>query len=277
MLTPGGVRINLIFNGVRVPRAHNALLDAPIKLPGMTSGIHCRRPAGAPAVAAGAGDRHHRGATSHRPQAHRAVHPRSGRNVLEFNPLVDGDTQSNCTIWMLPATATRFACSPRWPISSWTSRRWISSMARTSRRRWLTSPPWGRCRSCRMASRCCATPRRFSSTSPVPTVAWPGGRLIHRARRLPAVAVVRRQRGAAQPQQRATGADVRLRPGSCRRPGEIAQGVGVARQPPGTPRLAGDRATSDCRLRGLPLRGAGAGGRCGSWPLPPCRAVARAA
>ena len=36
MVSPGGVRINLIFNGARQPRAHNALLDAPIKLPGMT-------------------------------------------------------------------------------------------------------------------------------------------------------------------------------------------------------------------------------------------------
>lgn len=36
MLSADGVRINLIFNGVRVPSAHNALLDAPIKLPGMT-------------------------------------------------------------------------------------------------------------------------------------------------------------------------------------------------------------------------------------------------
>lgn len=36
MLTPSGVRINLIFNGARQPRAHNVLLDAPIKLPGMT-------------------------------------------------------------------------------------------------------------------------------------------------------------------------------------------------------------------------------------------------
>lgn len=36
MLSPDGVRINLIFNGARVPHAHNVLLDAPIKLPGMT-------------------------------------------------------------------------------------------------------------------------------------------------------------------------------------------------------------------------------------------------
>jgi len=36
MLSPDGVRINLIFNGARLPDAHNALLDAPVKLPGMT-------------------------------------------------------------------------------------------------------------------------------------------------------------------------------------------------------------------------------------------------
>jgi len=36
MLSPDGVRINLIFNGTRMPNAHNALLDAPVKLPGMT-------------------------------------------------------------------------------------------------------------------------------------------------------------------------------------------------------------------------------------------------
>lgn len=36
MLSPDGVRINLIFNGTRMPNAHNALLDAPVKLPGIT-------------------------------------------------------------------------------------------------------------------------------------------------------------------------------------------------------------------------------------------------
>ena len=36
MLSPDGVRINLIFNGARLPDAHNTLLDAPVKLPGMT-------------------------------------------------------------------------------------------------------------------------------------------------------------------------------------------------------------------------------------------------
>ena len=36
MLSADGVRINLIFNGARVPGAHNVLLDEPIKLPGIT-------------------------------------------------------------------------------------------------------------------------------------------------------------------------------------------------------------------------------------------------
>ena len=36
MLSPDGVRINLIFNGAHVNRTHNVLLDAPIKLPGLT-------------------------------------------------------------------------------------------------------------------------------------------------------------------------------------------------------------------------------------------------
>lgn len=36
MLSADGVRINLIFNATRVPDARNVLLDAPVKLPGMT-------------------------------------------------------------------------------------------------------------------------------------------------------------------------------------------------------------------------------------------------
>src|SRR3546814_11370265 len=36
MLSPDGVRINLIFNGARAADAHNVLLDAPVKRPGMT-------------------------------------------------------------------------------------------------------------------------------------------------------------------------------------------------------------------------------------------------
>lgn len=36
MVTPAGVRINLIFNGAKQPKQHNVLLDAPIKLPGIT-------------------------------------------------------------------------------------------------------------------------------------------------------------------------------------------------------------------------------------------------
>lgn len=36
MLSADGVRINLIFNATRVAEAHNVLLDAPVKLPGIT-------------------------------------------------------------------------------------------------------------------------------------------------------------------------------------------------------------------------------------------------
>lgn len=36
MLSPGGVRINLIFNATRRPGARNVLLDEPVKLPGVT-------------------------------------------------------------------------------------------------------------------------------------------------------------------------------------------------------------------------------------------------
>ena len=36
LLTPTGVRINLIFNGAAQAGAHNILLDHPVKLPGYT-------------------------------------------------------------------------------------------------------------------------------------------------------------------------------------------------------------------------------------------------
>ncbi|MFV3076716.1 VOC family protein [Niveispirillum fermenti] len=36
MLSPDGVRINLIFNGARRPEGRNVLLDEPVKLPGIT-------------------------------------------------------------------------------------------------------------------------------------------------------------------------------------------------------------------------------------------------
>lgn len=36
MQTPAGLRINLIFNGAPQPGSRNALLDAPVKLPGIT-------------------------------------------------------------------------------------------------------------------------------------------------------------------------------------------------------------------------------------------------
>lgn len=36
MLSPDGVRINLIFNAARRPESRNVLLDEPVKLPGIT-------------------------------------------------------------------------------------------------------------------------------------------------------------------------------------------------------------------------------------------------
>ena len=36
MEAPVGVRINLIFNGTRLPHGRNVLLDEPVKLPGVT-------------------------------------------------------------------------------------------------------------------------------------------------------------------------------------------------------------------------------------------------
>lgn len=36
MVSRDGVRINLIFNGSHLPERHNVLLDAPVKLPGIT-------------------------------------------------------------------------------------------------------------------------------------------------------------------------------------------------------------------------------------------------
>lgn len=36
MVSPDGVRINLIFNATRIPHGRNVLLDEPVKLPGVT-------------------------------------------------------------------------------------------------------------------------------------------------------------------------------------------------------------------------------------------------
>lgn len=94
MLSADGVRINLIFNGTRMPNAHNALLDAPVKLPGMT------HPAfivddlktleswlGEQGIVITEGP-HHIG-----PRRVALFIRDPDGNVLEFNQLVDGETQ----------------------------------------------------------------------------------------------------------------------------------------------------------------------------------------
>lgn len=94
MLSADGVRINLIFNGTRLPNAHNALLDAPVKLPGMT------HPAfivddlqvleawlGEQGIVITEGP-HHIG-----PRRVALFIRDPDGNVLEFNQLVDGETQ----------------------------------------------------------------------------------------------------------------------------------------------------------------------------------------
>ncbi|TBU72570.1 glyoxalase [Pseudomonas daroniae] len=94
MLTADGVRINLIFNGVRVPKAHNALLDAPIKLPGMThpafivddlQALQLWLEAQGIVITEGP---HHIG-----PRRIALFIRDPDGNVLEFNQLVDGDAQ----------------------------------------------------------------------------------------------------------------------------------------------------------------------------------------
>ena len=94
MLSADGVRINLIFNGTRMPNSHNALLDAPVKLPGMT------HPAfivdDLKVLEAWLGERgifitegpHHIGAR----RVALFIRDPDG-NVLEFNQLVDGEAQ----------------------------------------------------------------------------------------------------------------------------------------------------------------------------------------
>ncbi|TBU91238.1 VOC family protein [Phytopseudomonas dryadis] len=92
MLSADGVRINLIFNGARLPAAHNVLLDAPVKLPGVT------HPAfivdDLQALQAWLGERgiaitegpHHIG-----PRRVALFIRDPDGNVLEFNQLVDGE------------------------------------------------------------------------------------------------------------------------------------------------------------------------------------------
>jgi len=92
MITPDGVRINLIFNGTR--RARNVLLDEPIKLPGIT------HPAfivdDLQALESWLGEQgivitegpHHIG-----PRRIALFIRDPDGNVLEFNQLVNGDAQ----------------------------------------------------------------------------------------------------------------------------------------------------------------------------------------
>jgi catechol 2,3-dioxygenase-like lactoylglutathione lyase family enzyme len=94
MLSPDGVRINLIFNGTRVPNAHNVLLDNPVKLPGVTHPAFIVDDLGALQVWLG-----EQGIV-----ITEGPHPIGPRrvaifirdpdgNVLEFNQLVEGDAQ----------------------------------------------------------------------------------------------------------------------------------------------------------------------------------------
>lgn len=94
MLSADGVRINLIFNGTRTPGAHNALLDAPVKLPGMTHPAFIVDDLAA--LAAWLGEQ---GIVI--TQGPHPIGPRRvalfirdpDGNVLEFNQLVEGDAQ----------------------------------------------------------------------------------------------------------------------------------------------------------------------------------------
>ncbi len=94
MLSPDGVRINLIFNGTRVPDAHNVLLDAPVKLPGMTHPAFIvddlevfQAWLGEQGIVITQGP-HHIG-----PRRVALFIRDPDGNVLEFNQLVDGETQ----------------------------------------------------------------------------------------------------------------------------------------------------------------------------------------
>jgi len=94
MLSPDGVRINLIFNGAHVPDAHNVLLDAPVKLPGVTHPAFIVDDLQALQVWL-----EERGITITEGPHH--IGPRRvalfirdpDGNVLEFNQLINGDTE----------------------------------------------------------------------------------------------------------------------------------------------------------------------------------------
>ncbi len=94
MLSPDGVRINLIFNGARTRDAHNVLLDAPVKRPGMTHPAFIvddlqalQRWLGEEGIVITEGP-HHIG-----PRRIALFIRDPDGNVLEFNQLVEGDAQ----------------------------------------------------------------------------------------------------------------------------------------------------------------------------------------
>ncbi|KFE51266.1 VOC family protein [Pseudomonas syringae] len=94
MISADGVRINLIFNGVRVPDAHNILLDAPIKLPGITHPAFITDDLQAlQAWLEQQGIVITEGPHPIGPRRIALFFRDPDGNVLEFNQLVDGDTQ----------------------------------------------------------------------------------------------------------------------------------------------------------------------------------------
>lgn len=94
MLSADGVRINLIFNGTRVPGAHNVLLDEPIKLPGITHPAFITDDLQAlQAWLEQQGIVITEGPHPIGPRRIALFFRDPDGNVLEFNQLIDGDTQ----------------------------------------------------------------------------------------------------------------------------------------------------------------------------------------
>ena len=94
MLSPDGVRINLIFNGARARDAHNVLLDDPVKRPGVTHPAFIvddlealQRWLGEEGIVITEGP-HHIG-----PRRVALFIRDPDGNVLEFNQIIDGGAQ----------------------------------------------------------------------------------------------------------------------------------------------------------------------------------------
>lgn len=94
MLSPDGVRINLIFNGARARDARNVLLDDPVKRPGVTHPAFIvddlaalQRWLGEEGIVITEGP-HHIG-----PRRVALFIRDPDGNVLEFNQLIDGGAQ----------------------------------------------------------------------------------------------------------------------------------------------------------------------------------------